>query len=54
MIDNAHLQGTRVRVVVFSNGEPNKREYRRYKINNENTKDDTASMYEEYEDIIED
>lgn len=48
IIDNAHLQGTDAvsGVVVFSNGEPNKREYRRYKINNENTKDDTASMYE--------
>jgi excinuclease ABC subunit C len=48
MVDISHLQGSDAvgAVVVFTNGEPNKREYRRYKINQENTKDDTASMYE--------
>ena len=35
MVDISHLQGSDAvgAVVVFTNGEPNKREYRRYKIN---------------------
>jgi excinuclease ABC subunit C len=48
MIDNSHLQGVDPvsGVIVFINGEPAKREYRKYKIKQENSKDDTSSMYE--------
>ncbi len=48
MIDNSHLQGSEAvsAVVVFTNGLPNKKMYRKYAINQEEKRDDTASMYE--------
>lgn len=48
LIDNSHYQGDAAvsAVVVFINGLPAKRLYRKYKINNEETWDDAASMYE--------
>ncbi|MGI6377649.1 MAG: excinuclease ABC subunit UvrC [Bacilli bacterium] len=48
LIDNSHYQGDAAvsAVVVFINGLPAKRLYRKYKINNEETRDDAASMYE--------
>lgn len=48
MIDNSHLQGDDAvsAVVVFTNGVPNKKLYRKYNIKNDEKRDDTASMYE--------
>lgn len=48
MIDNSHLQGDEAvgAVVVFTNGIPNKKMYRKYAIKHAEKRDDTASMYE--------
>lgn len=48
MIDNSHLQGADAvsAVVVFINGVPNKKFYRKYRLKGEETKDDIASMKE--------
>ena len=48
MIDNSHLQGDEAvgAVVVFTNGIPNKKLYRKYAIKHVEKRDDTASMYE--------
>lgn len=48
MIDNSHLQGDEAvsAVVVFINGEPNKKLYRKYMIQSEEKRDDISSMYE--------
>lgn len=48
LIDNSHLQGDSAvgAVVVFTNGIPSKKLYRKYRLNTEETRDDTSSMYE--------
>ncbi len=48
LIDNSHLQGDAAvsAVVVFVNGQPQKKLYRKYKIQSEETRDDVQSMYE--------
>lgn len=48
LIDNSHLQGQDAvsAVVVFTNGEPNRKMYRKYKLNTTETRDDVASMHE--------
>lgn len=48
LFDNSHLQGTDAvgAMVCFTNGEPNKKMYRKYNIESTNTKDDTLSMKE--------
>lgn len=48
LIDNSHIQGDSAvgTVVVYVNGETSKNDYRKYKINGEEKKDDLASMRE--------
>ncbi len=48
LIDNSHIQGDAAvgTVVVYENGEANKKLYRKYKINGEAKRDDLASMHE--------
>ena len=46
--DISHVQGTNVvaSMVVFEDGLPKKRDYRKFNISEEGSRDDTASMYE--------
>lgn len=48
LIDNSHIQGDAAvgTVVVYVNGETSKNDYRKYKITNEDKKDDLSSMHE--------
>lgn len=48
LIDNSHLQGAEAvsAVVVFLNGKPLKKMYRKYRLNSEEKRDDIASMKE--------
>lgn len=48
LIDNSHIQGDSAvgAVVVYENGETKKKDYRKYKINNNEKRDDLASMKE--------
>ena len=48
LIDNSHIQGDAAvgTVVVYVNGETSKNDYRKYKITNDDKKDDLSSMHE--------
>lgn len=48
LIDNSHIHGDAAvgTVVVYVNGETSKNDYRKYKITNEDKKDDLSSMHE--------
>lgn len=48
LFDNSHLQGTNAigAMVCFINGQPNKKMYRKFNLNNDNTKDDLVNMKE--------
>ena len=48
LIDNSHIQGDAPvgTVVVYVNGETSKNDYRKYKITNDDKKDDLSSMHE--------